>query len=139
MKAAFTIWNDRISPVFDVAGHILLVDVNHPKGMTAGEVLSLPQKTADKLTFLCNQEVNVLVCGAISQPLLHAVKSCRIQVFPFCAGDISELVSAWKSGELVQARFAMPGCQRQQRNRRGNGWKCSDLLQRRCNQKNRSK
>ncbi|SHO54940.1 NifB/NifX family molybdenum-iron cluster-binding protein [Vibrio quintilis] len=139
MKAAFTIWNDRISPVFDVAGYVLLLEVHHQNEISARDVVALPQGAAiDKLTFLCNQEVNVLVCGAISQPLLHAIEVCGIQVYPFCAGDIHEVIPAWLNGELEQVRFMMPGCRRKLRHRRGNGRRCSDLLQRRCNPKNRS-
>jgi ABC-type phosphate/phosphonate transport system substrate-binding protein len=46
-----------------------------------------------------------------------------IQVKPFVAGDLREVIQAWLSGNLEQDAFAMPGCCGHGRGRRigGNG------------------
>lgn len=137
MKAAFTIWNDRISPVFDVAGHVLLLEADQ-KEILHQEVLALPMNSAvDKLMFLSVEKVDVLVCGAISRSLQCAVEAHGIKVYPFCSGDIGELVKAWLEECLEQACFAMPGCGRgRQRNGWGNGCRGLDFSCRRLNQRN---
>ena len=41
MRAVFTIWNDRIAPVFDVAGQALVVVLENGAPLTE-EILLLP-------------------------------------------------------------------------------------------------
>ena len=142
MKAAFTIWNDRVSPVFDVAGNVLLVEANQDE-VSRREVLALPMDSAiDKLEFLSAEKVDVLVCGAISRPIQSAVEARGIKVYPFCSGSIDELVSAWLDNSIEQACYAMPGCGRGRcRNGMGNGMgsgrRCSGFPNGRRNQRNR--
>ena len=62
MRLAISIWNDRISPVFDAAGRLLLVDIE--QGQERGrweEVLPdvLPSRRMRRLAEL---GVNALIC-----------------------------------------------------------------------------
>ena len=140
MKVALTIWNNRISPVFDVAGQVLLLEADQ-KEVLQQQVLDLPvDSVADKLTFLSTQKVDLLVCGAISRSLQFAIEESGIKVYPFCSGEVSELIQAWKEERLEQAAFAMPGCGmgRRRGNRgRGNSCRYSETSCRRQNQRNR--
>ncbi|WED23816.1 NifB/NifX family molybdenum-iron cluster-binding protein [Vibrio sp. JC009] len=138
MKAAFTTWNDRISPVFDVAGQALLVESDQNQ-VVRQETFALPvDSVMEKLAFLENQNVDLLVCGAISRSLQCAVEAQGIKVYPFCLGEINQLVNAWMGERLDQETFAMPGCGRGRgRKGRGNGCRCSDFPRGRFNQKNR--
>ena len=54
--------------------------------------------------------VEVLVCGAISRSLHVIVASYGIQIVPFVASDLHEVIQAWLAGHLVHYAFAMPGC-----------------------------
>ncbi len=110
MKAAFTTWKNRIAPVFDVAGEVVLVeaDRNTHVGST---VMSLPEGAVEtKVKRLCEQGVNVLVCGAMSRCAHELVCAERIDVFSFVAGDTDSVINAWLEGCLEQKAFAMPGC-----------------------------
>ncbi len=110
MKAAFAVWNDRIAPVFDVAGHIHLVEIEDGKVVReTSEVLSddLPSRRALRLAEL---GAGTLVCGAISRPLHELVAGYGIKVVPFVAGDLREVLGAWLAGSLDGEAFAMPGC-----------------------------
>ncbi|PJC86720.1 hypothetical protein CSW98_06930 [Vibrio sp. HA2012] len=140
MKVALTIWNNRISPVFDVAGYVLLLEAEQ-KEILHQKVFDLPVDSAmNKLTFLSAQKVDLLICGAISRSLQYAIEESGIRVYPFCSGEISELIQAWQNDQLEQACFAMPGCGmgRHRGNRgRGNGCRYSDTSCRRQNLRNR--
>jgi predicted Fe-Mo cluster-binding NifX family protein len=112
-KAAFATWNDRIAPVFDVARSIQLVEteagqiVNQTQTSLTGEMPNL------KVSRLAELEVGTLVCGAISRPLEAMITAYGIQVIPFVAGNLQEVIQAWMSGELAgSAAYAMPGCRR---------------------------
>ncbi|MDI6808075.1 MAG: NifB/NifX family molybdenum-iron cluster-binding protein [Candidatus Eisenbacteria bacterium] len=110
MKAAFAAWNNRIAPVFDVAGQIRLVETED------GQVVRETQETitddlpAQKALRLAELGVGILVCGAISKPLHEMVAAYGIRVVPFMAGSLQEIIGAWLTGDLDWNVFAMPGC-----------------------------
>jgi predicted Fe-Mo cluster-binding NifX family protein len=125
MKVALTIWNGRVSPVFDVARHVLLLDVE------AGRVVARyeealpgtdPQSQADRLATLNAQ---TLICGAISKAMAGLLAGMNMTVIPFTAGCVEEVLAAWLAGNLPDPALSMPGCCRQRRRNRG-GRRCLD-------------
>jgi len=111
MKAAFTTWRDRIAPVFDVAREIVLVEADSNTQVTSS-LMSLPEGAVEtKVKRLCDQGVNVLVCGAMSRCAHELVCAEKIDVFSFMAGDTDSVIQAWLEGCLEQKAFAMPGCE----------------------------
>ena len=115
---AFAHWDDRIAPVFDIARRIHVVETDEGRIVAeTGEVLAdgLPTQKAHRLVEL---GVGTLVCGAISRPFHEMVAAYGIRVIPFVAGDLSEVIQAWLSGNLERDAFAMPGCSGRGRGRR---------------------
>lgn len=135
MKVAIPDWEGRVSPVFDVARQVLLVDLDsEDNGSRRRESLgnSAPHDRARRLAEL---EVNVLVCGAISWPLETLLAASGIRVIPLVCGEVEDIVRAFRDGTLENERFAMPGCcrkRRQARHRRrcyrGGGLTTEDTL-----------
>ena len=118
MKTAFAYWDDRIAPVFDIARRIHVVEAASGRIVAeTGEVLvdDLPAQKALRLVEL---GVGTLVCGAISRPFHEMVAAYGIRVIPFVAGDLSEVIEAWLTGDLERDTFAMPGCRGRGRGRR---------------------
>ena len=110
MKAAFTTWKNRIAPVFDVAGEIVLVD-SDCKTQVGSPLISLPKGAVEsKVKRLSEHGVDILVCGAMSRCAHELVKAEEIEVFSFVAGDTDSVIQAWLEGCLEQKAFAMPGC-----------------------------
>jgi len=121
MVVAFAVWDDRISPVFDTAGTVLLADIE------GGTVLSrrteaiegaVPSEKVGRLKAL---GAGTLVCGAISRSLAELITAEGIRLVPFVAGDVEEVVSAFACGTLPGPAFVMPGCGMQRRGRFGRG------------------
>jgi predicted Fe-Mo cluster-binding NifX family protein len=111
MRTVFTIWNDRIAPVFDVAGQALVVVSEHG-APPAEELLVLPVGSAvAKVASLAAARVDVLICGAISRPAQFAAHAYGIEIHSFIAGPVREVIGAWLEGRLAESAFAMPGCQ----------------------------
>jgi len=112
MKIALTVWQGRISPVFDVSGRALLVELEDGRTLSERE-LELPDGTPlDKLAFLAEAGVEELVCGAMSRPAQLATEGFGIKAHPFVAGELREVFQAWSDGVLSEPRFSMPGCRR---------------------------
>lgn len=116
MKAAFTYWGDRISPVFDSSRRIHIVET------AAGRVVEEARETlpdglpVQKVLRLTELGVGTLVCGAISRQLRELVEAYGIQVIAFVAGDLAGVVQAWRTGDIENDAFAMPGCRGRSKN-----------------------
>jgi predicted Fe-Mo cluster-binding NifX family protein len=115
LKVAVPAWQGRVSPVFDVAEQVVLVDLDESDdGSRHTESLGStgPHERARRLAEL---GVNVLVCGAISWPLEALVAASGIRVIPLVCGEVAEVVRAFRDGKLEDQRFAMPGCCQEKR------------------------
>ncbi len=118
MKAAFSVWDNRIAPVFDVARQILLVETS--SGRIVDESLETMPDTmpSRKAVSLAELDVETLVRGAISRPLQDMIAAYGIRVIPFVAGDLREVIDAWLAGKVEIDLFSMPGCCRRKRRNR---------------------
>jgi predicted Fe-Mo cluster-binding NifX family protein len=117
MKAAFACWDDRIAPVFDTTRQVHVIEAE--SGQIIGERQETLSEDLDfrKVLRLVEIGIDMLVCGAISRSLHGLVAAYGIQVIPFVAGDLGEIIQAWLQGELVREEYAMPGCRGRGRQR----------------------
>lgn len=116
-RIAFSLWNERIAPVFDVAKNLWIVDAIEGKivGQTGRRFSGDdPQERSMRLATL---QVEQLVCGAITRSSFDALTERGIKVVSFVAGDIEQVLQAWLSGRLNDGHLAMPGCNRGKRHR----------------------
>ncbi len=119
MKVAIPEWQGRISPVFDVAAHLLLADVTggrvgerHTASLSAAAIHARARQVADL-------GVQVLICGAISWPLELALSGAGVEVIPQTCGEVEQILEAFVAGQLGRNAFLMPGCCGRRRRCRG--------------------
>jgi predicted Fe-Mo cluster-binding NifX family protein len=104
MKVAIAHWQDRISPVFDVADRLFLLDVEDGREVRR-ESLRLDSRDAfDRAQELVELEVNVLLCGAISLGLEKALISAGIRVVGFLGGEFENIIHVFLDGKLDDGR-----------------------------------
>ena len=121
MKTAFSVWEQRIAPVFDTARQIHLVESDGTR-ITAEKAHAISgEDVPQKVAWLADQGVATLVCGAVSRPLQQQLASAGIKVVPFVAGDLRQVIQASFDGSLNGAAFTMPGCCGRRRGRGGAG------------------
>lgn len=117
MRIALPISRGRISPVFDVALHVVLVEMTGQTELARKEV-ALGSGRADEVAERLREwNVELLICSALSQELRAALQSAGIQVKSHICGDVESVLAAYKAGGLQDARFVMPGCCRRRRGR----------------------
>lgn len=110
MRLAIPTKNERISPVFDSAGQVLLVDFDE-KNECSRCVAPLPADSlAGRVTRLQELGVAILICGGISRTLRQMIETDGIKVYPWTAGPVEEVLEAYRQGRLHEAQWLMPGC-----------------------------
>lgn len=121
MKIAVPVWQGRVSPVFDVAGQLLLVEFADGRELARKEQLvdeTTPDERARRLVEL---GVETLICAGISQLLESGLADRGIRVIARVCGNVEEVLAAFVAGRLCEERFAMPGCCGQKRRRHRGG------------------
>ena len=119
MRLSVPVCDGRISPVFDVARRLLVVDFEG-RGEVSRHVESIPETDPMARTrHVVGLGVSVLICGGISRALEMMLLSTGVKVIPETCGPVEEVVRAFVSGEFTDRSFLMPGCCRRKRCRGG--------------------
>lgn len=116
MRIAVPVWNGRVSPVFDVATRILLVEV------IAGEAAftdELPVERADRAAVVAELGAAGVLCGAISRAQEERLLASGVEVVADIRGPVEEVIGSFLAGCLGQKSFAMPGCHSRRRRPHG--------------------
>jgi len=111
MKAAVTVWNGRVAPLFDVAGTLRLFSIEEGMAVKVSEV-SFPAESGvlQRTLLMAGHGISVLICGAVSNQVHRLLTSSGIEVHSFVSGDVEEVLQAFLDGKLDQKSFSMPGC-----------------------------
>jgi predicted Fe-Mo cluster-binding NifX family protein len=105
----------------DTAGRILIVDFDD-RGEVSRETILLPKaESSDRVKFLKDLGVDVLICGAITRRFERILQAAGIEPHPWLGGDVEEIVAAYPGGILNQESLLLPGRGRRQRGARGRG------------------
>lgn len=119
MKVAIPYWKGRISPVFDEARCLLVVEFIHRKEERR-EMRTLGRGgLLERVREIEQMGIQYLVCGAISWPLEMALCEAGIFIVSQTCGLVDEVLSAFIQGRLSKEAFVMPGCNRRRRHGRG--------------------
>ena len=110
MRIGLPTWAGTVSPVFDVARRLLVVDCETGGEVRRSEAALGETHVLGRATRLARLGVEVLICGAISRPLEQALGSAGIDVIAHVCGDVDEVLRASLSGRLAGRAFLMPGC-----------------------------
>jgi predicted Fe-Mo cluster-binding NifX family protein len=119
MKVGIPIWDDRVSPVLDVARRLLVVSIEGGAEVGRTEVdLAGPLPGARALQ-IRDLGVDVLISGAVSQPLEAALLAAGVRVIPQTCGPVERVLRAYLCGRLADDALLMPGCCGRRRRMRG--------------------
>jgi len=108
-KIAIPVYNGTVSSVFDFANRLLLLDVRNGVEVSRSEVRLTSELFPQRARRLSGLGVGVLICGAISRPLMSMLTASGIQVLSYVTGGIDEVLQAYITGRLSQYQFITPG------------------------------
>ena len=106
MRIAIPVWNGRVSPVFDVARSIRVVDLN---GGAVSRQANHTLENEARPSKLVKLGVDLLICAAISAPLEARLRVSGIEVVSGTCGTVEEIVEAFGSGDKELTKFRSPG------------------------------
>jgi predicted Fe-Mo cluster-binding NifX family protein len=117
-KVGVTVWGRRISPVFDAARTLQIVELNGGKPVDFRQVQLTPGRTDEVIRLLRECGAKTLICGAISAEPARKIEEGNIRLISFITGK-TEQVLAWYGGGGLIGGYQMPGCHGQGRGRNG--------------------
>lgn len=94
-KTAFSYWNRRIAPVFDIAQRLRVLEIESGRVICVKEDALKGVLPVQKAQYLVESGIGTLVCGAISTPFSEVMIAYGIIIISFVAGDLSEVIVAW--------------------------------------------
>lgn len=110
MIMALTVWENRISPVFDAANMLLVVEIENTEIVNRRYEPFYPELPTRLAVKLADMNVSVLICGAISEMPANILEANGIQLIPFITGDAQEVIDAYVKDVPFMPAFLMPGC-----------------------------
>lgn len=106
MRLAIPIWEKRVSPVFDTAERLLIVDVEENEiSYRQGSLALCPSQ--QRMQLLNQLGVAILICGAITRPLWEGLVNSGIEVIPNICGDVDLILQSYLSGEDIKGLFVI--------------------------------
>jgi predicted Fe-Mo cluster-binding NifX family protein len=119
MKMALTVWGDRISPVFDAAQTLLVVEIENTQIINRHYEPFYPEFPSRLAAMLAEMDVAVLICGAISETPANILEANGIKLIPFITGDAGKVIDAYANDVSTMPTFLMPGCRHKRRRHAG--------------------
>ena len=110
MKVAITIWENRISPVFDSSRMLLIAEIKDAKVIDKKYMTFNPEMPSYLIDNLNRMDIAVLICGAVSEIPAKMIEAGGISLIPFVAGHADEVLASYAKETKISSGFLMPGC-----------------------------
>jgi len=110
MKVAVTVWEERISPVFDASRRLLIAKIENRRITDRSYVIFDPEMPSNLTKILSELDVPVLICGAVSQVPATIMTNGGIKLIPFITGEVDRVLEVYALGNSLSPAFVMPGC-----------------------------
>jgi predicted Fe-Mo cluster-binding NifX family protein len=111
MRIAISIWEDKISPLFDTASKLLIIENETQKESYRYEVRLLKQDLSKKCRFMQSLQIDVLICGAVSRQFSEMLMASGIEVISGISGPARDVLETYLKGTPLHPKFFMPGSQ----------------------------
>ena len=118
-KLAIPVFRSRVAPVLNWCSRMLIFSADLAVGGSGHEILLPDMSAFERLRMLQKQGVSTLICGALSPDLLQYADHLGLHVIYGVAGDIDDVLGAYRHQRLDQPRYWLPGCKGRRNYRQG--------------------
>ena len=109
MRIAIPVWNDHVSPIFDVARQIRIYDVEDGS-VRQTSVAEMP--AGHHAGALRENGIDLLICAAVSSQLEPLIWVSGIDVVSDVCGPADAIARAFAAGDTALSRYRLPGASR---------------------------
>jgi len=109
MKLAIPEHRGRVAPVFDTCRRILIFEDAEGESPDFFAEDWSTAKPFQRVTRLKDLEVQVLLCGGISCWTEERIRRLNIALVAWLAGEVGDILTAFKQGRISDPQYAMPG------------------------------
>ena len=88
---------------------MLLIDLDHHQEIDRTEILCAGLSEIERLKMLKKSSVCTVICGAISDGFYKMISSAEISVIIGIAGEVDQVLNAFRCNRLGETCFYMPG------------------------------
>lgn len=110
MRVALTVWEGHISPLFDATRMLLIADIEDNRVADRRQAPFNCESAFSRAARLEELGVDVLICGGISRLFATPIEAQKIEIIPFAAGAVDDVLAAYLRGRHLAPRYRMPGC-----------------------------
>lgn len=100
MRVALTVWQERISPLFDATRRLLVATIKGHKIIDSHYEAFDCALPLSRISRLLDLGVDVLICGGISDDFFNLIEAQGIEIIPFTSGIVDEVLGAYLSNTL---------------------------------------
>lgn len=119
MNVALTIWENRVSPVFDAARCLLIAELQNGQIQSSETITLENNHPLTVIDTLLKKDVSVLICGAISRCPARMIEDRSIELISFVSGNYQDILRTFAEGKPLAPEYTMPGCHSCCRRQRG--------------------
>lgn len=118
---AIPIFRARVAPVLDWCQKIVLVAEDGADAASGREIDLTEIDSFTLLRILREEGIKTLICGVLSPEVLRYGESLGLRILSGVAGEIDEVLRAYRERKLDQPQYRLPGCRGPRRCRGGAG------------------
>ena len=110
MCLALATYQSRIASLFESSDKFIIIQSPLYEVKNSISIAISNNSPNELLQLLKDNNVRILICGAISGCMRQLLEAQNIRVIPWITGDIQCVVEAFRSNKLFSPSFIMPGC-----------------------------
>lgn len=108
-KILMTLYRNEVAPRFDLAGEVLLVELDDAGAERRRQELVLAHASADELCdLILDREVAVVITGGMEEEHYHYLRWKRVEVLDAIAGPAGDALARYLAGELSSGDILFP-------------------------------
>ncbi len=112
MRIALPEYQGRIAPVFDCCRRLWVCSLGRDDFTIESREDWTHLPLHGRAPRLREMRIDLLLCGGISCRLEEQVRNQGISVLPWLAGDVQDILAAYRKGHIHDPAFEMPGRRR---------------------------
>jgi predicted Fe-Mo cluster-binding NifX family protein len=108
-KILIPLYGDEVAPRFDLAGEVLIVDLDEDRAVKEDRIIVVSRASAEALCHLIlKEEIGTVICGGIEEEYYQYLKWKRIMLLDGVIGPWKAALNAWTDGTLSSGSILYP-------------------------------